>query len=85
MTSLDAKAKELERRLAAAEGAIEEQKALAAELGAARERLEGLERASLLDGKRVSELEERLRFLEEDRARDTERLDRLERALGIDP
>lgn len=83
--TLERRAKELEERLAAAEGDLEEQRALAAELAEARTRLEALEKAGAGDGKRIAALEEQLRLLQEDRERDSGRIDRLERALGLDP
>lgn len=85
IASLRGEASALEERLVAAEANAELVTELGETLEAVRSRLDTFERAGVTDGRRISELEGRLEALERERAETDARLERIERALEIDP
>ncbi len=83
-SALEQTSRELETRLQEAEGGLEHVAELESELERVRTRLESLEQAGIDDGRRIADLGDRLRELEEGRAEELRRLDRIERALKIE-
>ena len=72
-------------RLAAAEGTLEEQAALREQIEQLGDKLATLERSAVDDARRIGEMRGQLDALERERQLDLERIERIERALGIDP
>ena len=70
--------------MTAAEGDLERVTTLEGELAGVLEKLAELERTGLTDARRIAELETRLDALEAERVDNDRRLERIERALGID-
>ena len=85
LEELRASARALEGRLSAAEGELARSRAVEEDLAFLREQLRILQEKSASDARRLNELNARLESLDRGRQDELDRLDRIERALGIDP
>ncbi len=85
LEELRARGTSIEERLTLAEGDLEKTRALEEALLALREQLRAIESASANDARRIAELSERLAILDRERRDELDRIERIERSLGIEP